>query len=318
MWAHRLEGTSLYVRHEVDPPDPEQLADGDVVLRFRAGGVCGSDLARFRDGAETPGPQPFGRSLHEIVGDVVASKSDLAVGERVVGWVSTLCGLNEHVVTAARELAIAPPELDPVRAVSLQPLACVLGALRRVTNLSGARVAVLGLGPIGLLFAHAAKHFGAEHVVGVDVVDRRDMAADYGVDELAQSTTRRWSEGVADGPGFDVVIEAIGHQVGTFGDAVFAAAVHGTVLYFGIPDDPVYPLRIDRLMDRNIVLRFGRTPRPERRDALHSAIDYVAQYPHLMERYVTHVLPVDEAQKGFEMACRPAPGQLKIVLQDDV
>lgn len=318
MWAHRLEGPSLYVRHEIDPPDPDQLADGDVMLRFRAGGVCGSDLARFRAGAETPGTQPFGKSLHEIVGDVIASKSDLAVGDRVVGWVATLCGLSEQVVTPARELAVAPAELDAVRAVSLQPLACVLGALSRVTNVSGARVAILGLGPIGMFFAHAVKDLGAQHVVGVDVVDRRDVAADFGIDEFVQSTTRLWSEAVADGPGFDLVIEAIGHQIGTLSDAVVAAAVHGTVLYFGIPDDPVYPVRVDRMMDRNIVLRFGRTPRPERRAALGLALDYVSRYPDLMERYVTHVLPADEAQKGFEMACHPVQGQLKIVLQDDV
>lgn len=318
MWAYRLEEPSLYVRHEIDAPDPEQLVDGEVVLRFRTGGVCGSDLARFRSGGETLAPQPFGRSLHEIVGDVIASKSDLAVGDRVVGWVATLCGLSERVVTPARELAVVPAGLDPIGAVSLQPLACVLGALSRVPNVSGARVAVLGLGPIGMLFAHAVKHLGAKHVVGVDVVDRRDLALDFGIDEVVQSTTRRWSDGVADGPGFDLVVEAIGHQIGTFSDAVFAAAVHGTVLYFGIQDDPVYPVRVDRLMDRNIVLRFGRTPRPERRAALGLAIDYVSHYPNLMERYVTHVFPADEAQKAFEMACRPAPGQLKIVLQDDV
>ena len=82
MWAYRLEGPLQFARHEVERPAAESLPDGYVLLRFRAGGVCGSDIARCKDTGTGPHPQPYGRSLHEIVGDVVATASDESHDQR--------------------------------------------------------------------------------------------------------------------------------------------------------------------------------------------------------------------------------------------
>jgi threonine dehydrogenase-like Zn-dependent dehydrogenase len=112
------------------------------------------------------------------------------------------------------------------------------------------------------------------------------------------------------------VVEAVGHQVATMDDAIAVAAQHGTILYFGNPDEDYYPIRFGTMMDRNLTLRAGRTPRDARRQALRVAADYITRYRDLFDRYVTHVLPVAEAQTAFEMASRPASGQLKIVLQN--
>lgn len=99
MWAYRLEGPLTLVRYDVDAPRTDSLVEGEVLLRFRAGGVCGSDIARCLDGGDARVPGPFGLSLHEIVADVVASCGDLAVDDRVVGWVGRSIGLSEYVVT---------------------------------------------------------------------------------------------------------------------------------------------------------------------------------------------------------------------------
>jgi threonine dehydrogenase-like Zn-dependent dehydrogenase len=314
MWAYRLEAPMRYERHEVEVPSDDSLQAGQVLLRFVSGGICGSDIPRFREGVGG-GLEPYGRSLHEIVGEVVASRADLAVGERVVGWVTDLCGLREYLTSDARELLPVPAGLDDVHAVPLQPLACVLSALARLPDVAGARAAVIGLGPVGLLFAHALKDLGAAHVAGVDLVERDDVAGTFGLDEVVQRSSRTWARGFGDQGTFDLVVEAIGHQVGTLDDAISVAARHGQILYFGIPDDEYYPVRFGTLMDRNLVLRFGKTPRHERRDALRLAAAYVARHPGLPKSYVTHVLPVAEAQQAFQLAARPAPGQLKIVLE---
>jgi len=315
-WAYRLDGPLHFTQHDVEMPSDDTLVDGQVLLRFLAGGVCGSDIARCLDGAGRSGPQPDGWSLHEIVGEVVATRSDLKVGSRVVGWVANTCGLREYVPTAATMLLEVPADLDDVHAAPLQPLACVLHALSKLGDLSGARTAVIGLGPIGLLFSHALKDRGAS-VVGVDRIDRSDVAADFGLDNAVHSTSRSWARAGGDGgDGFDLVVEAVGHQVGTMDDAIAVAAPGGTVLYFGNPDDDYYPIRFGTMMDRNLTLRAGRTPRDARREALRIAADYITRYRGLLDRYVTHVLRVDGAQTAFEMASRPAPGQLKIVLQN--
>ncbi|HSK96583.1 MAG TPA: zinc-binding dehydrogenase [Euzebyales bacterium] len=313
-WVYRLDGPLRFARHDVEMPSDDMLAEGQVLLRFLAGGVCGSDIARCMDGTGRPGPQPDGWSLHEIVGEIVATRSDLRIGSRVVGWVEDTRGLREYVPTAATMLLEVPGGLDDASAAPLQPLACVLHALSVLGDLSGARAAVIGLGPIGLLFAHALKDRGAS-VVGVDRVDRSDVAAAFGLDQAVHSTSRSWARAVAAGGGFDLVVEAVGHQVGTMDDAIAVAAPGGTILYFGNPDDDYYPIRFGTMMDRSLTLRAGRTPRVARRQALISAADYITRYPRLFDRYITHVLPVTQAQTAFEMASRPTPGQLKIVLQ---
>lgn len=313
-WAYRLEGPMRFARHDVDRPSGESLAAGDVLLRFLAGGICGSDVPRCRDGFARAGPEPFGWSLHEIVGEVVASNADLAVGERVVGWVADCRGLREYVPTPANELLAVDERVDDVHAVPLQPLACVLHALSRLPDITGARVAVIGLGPIGLLFAHALKDRGVAGVVGIDVIDRSDVASAFGVDESVRRTSGMWARTVGPPGSFDLVVEAVGHQVGTLEDAITVAAPGGTILYFGNPDDTYYPIRFGMMMDKNLTLRTGRTAREDRRPALRLAEAYIARHPDLPRAYVTHILPVTEAQTAFEMASRPAPGQLKIVL----
>ncbi|MGH3454385.1 MAG: alcohol dehydrogenase catalytic domain-containing protein [Nocardioidaceae bacterium] len=315
MWAYRLEGPLHLVRHDIDPPEESDLDEGEVVVRFLAGGICGSDIPRCRDGSGRPGPEPFGLSLHEIVGEVVATRSDLAVGQRVVGWVSRSRGLCEYVRTSATELLAIDLDLDDLHTVALQPLACVLHALSRVPSVEGLRTAVIGLGPIGLLFGHALEDAGAATVVGVDRVDRRSIGPAFGLDRVECLTSRTWSGRPEFVDAFDLVIEAVGHQVRTLEDAIAVAAPEGFVVHFGNTDsEDRYPLPLGVMMDKHLTLQAGRTPIPKRRSALRRALDYRERHPELLTTYVTDVLPVSEAPRAYEMASRPTVDRLKIVL----
>jgi L-iditol 2-dehydrogenase len=319
MWTYRLEGPLRLVRHETAPPAESDLVEGEVLLRFRVGGICGSDIPRCRDGLIGDRSAPDGFSLHEIVGDVVATRSDLEVGTRVVGWESRSRGLSEYVRTSAAELLPIDGELDDVHAIALQPLACVLHALSRLPSVPGSRAAVIGLGPIGLLFAHGLKDAGAAAVVGVDAVDRRDVALTYGLDRVECLTSRTWASRSEEFDAYDIVIEAVGHQVRTLEDAMRVAAPSGIVVNFGNTDsEDRYPLPLGMMMDKHLTLQAGRTPIEQRRAALRRAVDYAARYAALFPAYVTDVLPVSEAQKAYEMASRPTVGRLKVVLDGGV
>jgi L-iditol 2-dehydrogenase len=314
MWAYRLEGPLRLVRHEIDRPRESTLGDGEVVLRFLAGGVCGSDIPRCLHGAGRPGPEPYGLSLHEIVAEVVASRSDLEVGTRVVGWASDSLGLQEYVASAAREALPLELDLPDTQAVALQPLACVMHAMTRLPAMQGKRVAVLGLGSIGLLFVHALRDAGATEIVGVDAIDRRDVATSYGADRVECLTGQTWAGRDDARDSFDVVIEAVGHQTGTLDDAVLAAGDGGTVVYFGNPTEDFYPIRLGTMMDKCLTLQTGRTPLPDRRAALRRAVAYLDRHPDLFDGYVTDVLPVAEAQTAYERVSRPSPERIKVVL----
>ena len=126
-------------------------------------------------------------------------------------------------------------------------------------------MAVIGQGSIGTLFSHALKQRGAAHVTGVDPIDRRDVAAEFGVDECVWDTAARWAATLADGSRPDLVVEAVGHQAGTLDDAVQAVAKNGRVLAFGVPDEPYYAFPFARFFRKNATLIGGVTEDRRRR-----------------------------------------------------
>lgn len=320
MWSYRLVAPYAFARQDVPEPSPEQLAEGQVLLRFLAAGICGSDLPGFR-GAQGRLPADTGCCvadmdgfpIHEIAGEVIASRHpEHRIGDRVVGWASGFDGLMERVVADGNGLAAYDPELSPQHAVALQPLACVLYAVEQLPELRGRRVAVIGQGSIGLLFSYVAKAFGAAHVIGVDPVDRAAFSAAFGVDTAVRSTSDRWVRHLpaADRP--DVVIEAVGHQVATLSHAVESVAFGGTVFYFGVPDDDSYPISMRTLLRNNLTLKAGVTL--DRRRVLADAGEFARAHPELLPTYLTHTFGVADVQEAFELACRPNPGRIKIAL----
>ena len=68
------------------------------------------------------------------------------------------------------------PELDNDAAVLAQPMATVLSALSTLPGVIGKTVAVVGQGPIGLLFNHCLSRLGAARIIGIDVLERARRA----------------------------------------------------------------------------------------------------------------------------------------------
>ncbi|WP_099022866.1 zinc-binding dehydrogenase [Mycolicibacterium palauense] len=320
MWCYRLVAPYTFERTEIPAPSAESLTDGQVLLDFRAAGICGSDLPGFRGTkGRLPGDtgscaaEMNGFPIHEIVGDVLASAHpEHREGDRVVGWASGFDGLMDRVVADGAGLVAVDPGLGSARAVALQPLACVLYAVEQLPDLRGRTVAVLGQGSIGLLFSYVAKAFGAAHVTGVDPVDRGELGPAFGVDTVVRATSDRWVSRLAPAERADVVIEAVGHQVATLGHAVEAAAFGGTVFYFGVPDDDCYPISMRTMLRNNLTLKSGVTL--DRRRVLARAADFAREHPDLLPAYLTHTFAVEEAQQAFELACRPDPTRVKIAI----
>jgi L-iditol 2-dehydrogenase len=217
----------------VQAPRPAaELRPGEVLVRVLAGGICGSDAPYFRSAVALDGRSPAipGAPLHEIVGEVVlAASDDLKPGDRVVGWATRFDGLADYLITEASSLHVYQIALPPEEAVAMQPLACVLYAVERVGSVAGLTCAVLGLGPIGLLFCHVLKERGAARVFGVDRVDRSAVAPLFGVDDVVWASTQHYAAHVAAQARPDVIIEAVGHQVTTLQDAVSSVADGGRI-----------------------------------------------------------------------------------------
>ncbi|HME74432.1 MAG TPA: alcohol dehydrogenase catalytic domain-containing protein, partial [Mycobacterium sp.] len=190
MWSYRIVAPYQFEKASIPEKTPECLRDRQVLLRFLAAGICGSDMPAFR-GVRGPlpgddgrsGPEKDGFPIHEVVGEVIASRHpEHRPGDRVVGWASAFDGLMERVVTDGDQVAPYDPALTIAQAIGLQPLACVLYAIEQLPDLDGRHVGIIGQGSIGLLFSCAVKAAGARHVTGVDPVDRAGIAEKFGVD----------------------------------------------------------------------------------------------------------------------------------------
>ncbi|MGA9839545.1 MAG: alcohol dehydrogenase catalytic domain-containing protein, partial [Thermoplasmata archaeon] len=181
---------------------------GEVVVALAACGVCGTDLEKLRGNYQSAGVLG-----HEPVGRVSALGSgvaDLAIGDRVfvhhhvpcyacevcARGDTTFCptysrtnidpgGFSERFrVPAANVQRGAVLRLDAgvgwdVGAL-LEPAGCARTAIRRVGLPPGGSVFVLGLGPVGLLYARVLRALGAGWVGGSEISPLRRTTAERG------------------------------------------------------------------------------------------------------------------------------------------
>ena len=322
MWSYRIVAPYQFERTTIADKTADDLVDGQVLLRFLAAGVCGSDMPAFR-GARGRLPGDDGRSaaekdgfpIHEIAGEVIASRHPgHRPGDRVVGWASGFDGLMERVISNGDGLAPYDPALTPAQAIGLQPLACVLYACEQLPDMAGRHVAIIGQGSIGLLFSFIAKAAGARRVTGVDPVDRADLATAFGIDDAVRATSDRWVSQLAAADRADIVIEAVGHQVATLAHAIAATAFGGTVFYFGVADDDSYPINMRLILRNNLTLKSGVTL--DRQRMLELAGKFAAEHPELLSTYLTHTFGLGDVQAAFDLACRPVPERIKIAIAE--
>jgi threonine dehydrogenase-like Zn-dependent dehydrogenase len=315
MWGYRLEAPRRVER--VDLPEDVHLDDGEVRLRLRVAGICGSDMPRFtgRVGQHLPYFDHGSAPVHEVVGTVVETRSPLyATGDRVVGTLGPSAGLAEYVVVHESRIAAVPPDLDDLEAIVVQPLSTVLRAVtRQLSDVSGRSVAVLGAGPCGLAFCHVLRTHGAERIVAVDPVERSETATAFGADELVATTAAAWQAGLTPSSRPDLVVEAVGHQQATIADALRAVADRGFVFGFGAPDDADYAIPYLEIYLRDLTLASGRTI-DDWPELLAAGARYLEAHRSDFASYVSHVVAPEDAQRAYDLYAVPQPGRLKVVI----
>jgi (R,R)-butanediol dehydrogenase/meso-butanediol dehydrogenase/diacetyl reductase len=234
-------------------PRPSAPGPGEVLLRVRAAGICGSDALEFRSGPVLASP-PVTLG-HEFAGEVVAAGPgvDLAVGSLVACGAGMSCGecepcrsgrtnlctsyatLGFHRDGGLAELCLAPAdiciEVDlPARVAALaQPMAIAVHALRRGRVEPGEEALVIGAGGVGAFLTYALAQSGARVTV-VDLDERRlEVASTLG----AARTARDLPDPLA----ATVVFEVSGARA-PLEQAVAALPRGGRVVIVGVQKEP--------------------------------------------------------------------------------
>ena len=306
-------------------PVPQVRQPDDVLLRVEACGICGTDLNIL---AVPPAHQAKldivigheGVGIVEVVGSAV---TELRPGDRVVVAPRLTCGrcpycrrglenqcTDYETIGTTLDGAFAPYLLAPQRAlykigehvprddaVFFEPLSCVVGALARVPHQAGDAVAIIGAGPMGLLYAQMYRLLGAGKIIVADISPYRlRFAEQMGADAALNPTEGDLSHAVRQltGLGADVVIDAVGNQLGM---AVQLARRGGHILLFGLrPHDSPQ-------INQYLITRYDLT--------VHGSfvgLKPFVQTIQLLEsrrlepsRLITHRVPLAELARGVEL-----------------
>lgn len=276
----------------VETSRPASFAPGDVEIRLELAAICGSDRPGYLTGVDKWGEQPLGYPVHECIGTVVrAPGNEELVGRRVIAIPNRDGGLSEYFHSPRFKVHELRAGLPLETAIMIQQLATVIAAVERLGEVRGKRVAVLGLGPAGLQFGYLLRQLGVAHLAGFDLRDRSRAPFIEIFDEV-----RHLPEV---GATYEIVVDAVGHDVEVVNLAIETAGHGGRVLIFGVPDQDIYPLRFERFFRK--CLELVACVQPDWQVYLPRAEDYLAQHPEL-GRLVTHVVPVVRVLEAFESA----------------
>lgn len=326
MLACVIEGAGQLAVEERPTPEP---GAGEVAVDIVYGGVCGSDLHYYHDGAA--GEFVIREPLvvgHEVVGRVAALGEDVAgieIGTEVAVHPAQVCGqcqecasgrphlcassrylgsaahfphvqggFTERLVVSADRAVPLPVGMSLRRAALSEPFSVAYHAVKRAGDLSGRSVLVAGAGPIGALAVAAARQAGAGTIYASDLTDHAlAQAKQMGADVLLRADRPddpSWPAQV------DVAIEASGSGPG-LNSCIRTVRRAGTIVQVGILPPGMTAILGNALVNKELQLlgswRF-HTEFAEAIGLLATTID--------PEPLISHEFPLSQAQAAFDAA----------------
>lgn len=317
----------------------------EVLVRVKASSICGTDVHIYKwdDWAARTvvTPNVFGHEFAGIVEAVGDGVTNVKVGDHVSGEGHVVCGVckacrtgNAHVCPHTRSFGITLPgcfgeyavlrasnviQNDPKLPFEIACLQDPLGnAVQTVLagDIVGKSVAVVGVGPIGLMAIAVAKACGSGTIIAVDINPYRlEMAKTMGADVIVNSKEVNSVQAIREatnGEGAEVVLEMSGHP-DAIRDALKAAAQAGRVSLLGIPSKEVAFDLAEDVIFKGLQL-VGITGR--------RMYDTWYQLKGLLERgridltpIITHRLTLDRYEEAFDLMSSGNCGKIVFIHQ---
>ena len=232
---------------EVPVPEP---GEEQVLVKIKKIGICGSDIHVYH------GKHPFTKypvtQGHEVSAQVVKcgkNVKDFSEGDKVTIEPQVYCGkcypcthgkynlceelkvmgfqttgtASEYFAVDQSKVTLLPDHMSYNEGAMLEPLAVTVHAAKRFSQICGAKVAILGCGPIGILLAQSCKALGAEKVMITDISDYRlELAKQCGADYTVNTKEKDFGEAMTECFGSDkadVIYDCAGNDI-TMGQAI--------------------------------------------------------------------------------------------------
>ncbi|MDX3568565.1 zinc-dependent alcohol dehydrogenase [Streptomyces sp. ID05-47C] len=333
----------------IDVVDTERPVPGpkDALVRVRACGICGTDVAFLHMGgmparAHLGGdmvPVPLG---HEPAGEIVevgAEVDGLKAGDRVVvnpqdaptgiiGCGGVHGGMSEYLLIenaeVGRSVAVFPDTVPFAVASLNEPMAVARHCVNRSGAKPGDKVVVFGAGPIGLGAAIWLKLRGVEHVVVADVIPSRlEKALAVGADAVINSaeedvaarlTALHGQSANALGqprPGTDIFIDAAGAPV-VF-NTVVGSAKWGARLVMVAVQKKGSEIDLGGMLRSELTLIASQGYPTEIFEVTPELVEHQERFAKL----ISHRVPFAEAERAFRLALTPGAAEKVVVTLGD-
>ena len=308
------------------------LNEGEILVKIEAALTCGTDVKTFRRGHPVlikEIPSGFGHEFSGIVAKVGKNVTQFKEGDRVVSANSAPCGecffckkeeynlcenlnlLNgayaEYIVIPERivqkNTLIIPDHLSFEKAAFCEPLANVVHGVERTNIKPGQSVGVIGLGPIGLMFARMAKLKGARVIVAGRNPIKLKLAEEFALaDEVVDlkkytNPEKIFKDFSDEGKGLDVAIECVGMP--EIWELVFSCVRPGGTVHFfgGCKSGSTVNFDTTKMHYGDIKLMsvFHHTPKYFRQ-----ALDLIASGQIEVEKLITDKLNLEQVEYAME------------------
>jgi L-iditol 2-dehydrogenase len=250
-------------------------------------------------------------------------RHNLCPDKVVLGTTRWVGGLGEYIVAPLSALYPLPDHVSYVEGTVIEPLAVGVHMVERARVAAGETVAVLGAGTIGMMVAAVARAKGAQPVIAVDLqahcleVARVHLGATHcllgsegPVAERVLDITAAVPGAAVPGAGIDAAFLTVGVPA-LLDDAIAMAALEGRIFFVALFNRPV-TLQPNALLDKHLTL-LASTMYNARE--IQTAVDLVVEGQVNAAAIVTHVLPLDQAQRAFDLAASKADGAIKVVIE---
>jgi (R,R)-butanediol dehydrogenase/meso-butanediol dehydrogenase/diacetyl reductase len=320
-------------------PDPT-AGPGEIVLRVKNCGICGSDLhAAGSASVKLPPGTIMGHEFAGVIaeigdgvsgfapGDAVAAMSYLACSEcemcragmgvrcsrmRLVGFGDVPGAYAEFIKTRPGSVFKMPRGMSFRAGATVEPLVVGLHGLRRARFQAGETCVIMGGGPIGMVTLIWARFGGARAIVISELVmERRELALKMGADAAVDPRMHSPAAAMArlTGAGPDVVFDCIGAS-GTMAQAISYAPRGGRVTVIGVSnEDDGFPPGL--AMSKELDLHFSLGIEP---GEVETVVAVLASGRISTEPMITHTVGLEELPRAFN-ALRQPTNQTKVMLE---
>lgn len=322
-------------------PRPK-IGPGEVLMRIRASGLCGSDVMEWY--RRHKAPLVLGHEVAGEIAEVGEGVTKYAIGDRVVAAHHVPCntcrycldghhtvcdtlrsttfdpgGFAEYVrlppINTDRGVFRIPDGVSYEEATFAEPLACVLRGLRKTGFREGDSVLVIGSGIAGILYIDLARALGAGRIVATDIDDYRlEAAGRFGADAAFHATEdvpARFRDANG-GRGADRIILTSG-ALPAIDQALRTVERSGSVLFFAPTDEgATVPLSINDLFWRSdVTLTTSYAGSPADHE---TALRLIRAGSVRVKEMITHRFGLDEAGKGFALVAA-GKESIKVVIE---